>query len=124
MKITTIIILAIAFVSGVWVGEKITFAAFRNVQDSEWQIREREYEQAIRTVARLAMCESSYRPRAVGDGGKSRGPLQYQAATFARHSTLAGRQDLRWGNPEDQFVLALWAVRNGYGREWTCYEGD
>lgn len=122
MKLSTMIIVFIFFAAGILVGERITATAYQTVFDARWKNEEQKMERGIRTVLRLAMCESSFRPNAVGDGGKSRGLLQYQKPTFADHSAWSGRSDLEWLNAEDQFVLALWAVRNGHGPAWTCWK--
>lgn len=75
--------------------------------------------------AKLAIidCESGIRHEGVwGDGGRSYGIAQFQYRTFAWMRGLAARPDLKWKNRHDQLWLLDWALRNGYGRYWTCYE--
>ncbi len=72
----------------------------------------------------ILTCESGLRHEGIwGDGGKSYGIAQFQYATFKDLRTQAGRLDLRWKDMHDQLWLLDWALRNGYGRYWTCYKG-
>jgi len=112
----------LVFVAGLWTGERITMAATNRVFEEKWAGQERQYEQQLRAVIRLAICESAMQPLAIGDVGKSHGILQFQYRTFAEFARRANRPELNWRNPEDQFVLALWALQNDLGHHWTCYD--
>jgi hypothetical protein len=71
----------------------------------------------------IIICESSAIHENVwGDGGKSYGIAQFQYATFKELRGKAGRPDLRWSKQDDQLWLLSWALDNGYGSKWTCYE--
>ena len=71
----------------------------------------------------ILTCESNIRHKGIwGDGGKSYGIAQFQLATFKDLREKAGRPELRWKNRDDQIWLLDWALRNGYGRYWTCFQ--
>ena len=110
------------FASGLWVGERLTMSAVMAVEDERWEKRERQYEQILRTVIDLAICESALRPNAVGDRGQSRGILQYKRPTFAEFQREAGRPELQWLDPADQIILTKWAVQNGKEKHWACWD--
>lgn len=77
-----------------------------------------------REKLRILTCESGIRHEGIwGDGGRSYGIAQFQYPTFDDLRSQAGRPDLRWKNMNDQLWLLDWALRNGYGRYWTCYKG-
>lgn len=70
----------------------------------------------------ILLCESGIKHEGVwGDGGESYGIAQWQYATFKDLRELAGRPWLKWKNRDDQIWLLDWALRNGYGKYWTCY---
>ncbi len=76
-------------------------------------------EQELLTVA---FCESSYNPKAVGDGGSARNIFQYHRPTFERYSGLMGER-LDYHSYEDQAKLTAYIFKN-YPKEkraWTCY---
>jgi len=68
----------------------------------------------------LVDCESDFLQKAIGDGGRSKGVMQYQKASFERHSKLLGEQ-LNYDSAYDQIKLGMWAISQGYGNEWTAY---
>lgn len=71
----------------------------------------------------ILTCESGIKHEGTwGDGGKSYGIAQFQYATFDYLRNKAGRPGLRWKNRDDQIELLDWALRNGYGKYWTCFQ--
>ncbi len=95
------------------------------IERIKMELRQAEQDAEIeREKLQILTCESGIRHEGIwGDGGKSYGIAQFQYATFKDLRTQAGRQDLRWKNMHDQLWLLDWALRNGYGRYWTCYTG-
>ncbi len=75
-------------------------------------------------VQKIIICESSGKYNARGDGGKSYGPAQFKNATFKWMKVLAGRPEIQWKNPQHQVWLLRWAIGNGYGGHWTCYQNE
>ena len=116
------ILVAIGIMAGVALGSRITVAAYESAQQQERMAVIADELAMVRTLGALMRCESGFRPTVPGDGGDSYGILQFQKPTFAWMKTAAGMPDLNYRNPEDQMVLAWWALRNGHGRHWTCYE--
>jgi|GEM_PF-3471881 len=75
----------------------------------------------LRILDELARCESGYRHYVWGDNGKSYGILQFQERTFKYLAKKAGMDGLNWNDSVDQIVLAKWAINNGYGKYWSCF---
>ena len=69
-----------------------------------------------------ALCENGGRLDGVGDGGRSHGFLQVQKATFYDLAGKAGIKGLYWKNPYHQVKVFQWAIENGYGKKWACYQ--
>lgn len=70
----------------------------------------------------VGFCESSNRHEGVwGDNGKAYGKYQFWEKTFDSLAKKAGRPELQWQSERDQEWLFTWAIQNGYGRLWTCY---
>jgi len=71
----------------------------------------------------ILACESEVRHDNIwGDGGRAYGIAQWHFATFKELREKAGRPELRWENIHDQIWLLDWALRNGYGKKWTCFQ--
>lgn len=71
----------------------------------------------------IIACESSGRHDGVwGDGGKSYGIVQFQKRTFDYLAARSGMRGLDWKDKNDQLALLSWALDNGHGNNWTCYE--
>ncbi|MFP4019329.1 MAG: hypothetical protein ACLFUH_08765 [Bacteroidales bacterium] len=49
------------------------------------------------------------------------GIAQFQVRTFRELKNKAGKPELRLENKEDQIWLLKWAIKNGYGKKWSCY---
>jgi hypothetical protein len=73
-------------------------------------------------VVQIVMCESGGNPQAVGDHGLARGICQYHKETFYRHANLAGLREAKWLDSGHQLYLLRWALENGLGYEWACYQ--
>jgi len=72
---------------------------------------------------RMIECESSGRHEGVwGDAGQSYGLLQVQKKTFDELAKKAGLKGANWKNALHQLRVLSWALDNGYGYKWTCYE--
>lgn len=72
----------------------------------------------------VAMCESSMNNTLVGDLDSkypAYGLYQFQVRTFNSLKVLAGMSELSIDNARDQLKLFRWAITNGYGSYWTCY---
>ena len=72
----------------------------------------------------VAMCESSMNNSLVGDLDSpypAYGLFQFQIRTFNSLKNKAGLTNLSIDSAEDQLTLFRWAVANGYGHYWTCY---
>lgn len=68
-------------------------------------------------------CESGIRHEGIwGDNGASYGVAQFQYRTFDWMRTQAGKPRLKWKNRNDQLWLLDWALDQGYGKYWTCYD--
>ena len=101
---------------------------------------ELEHQKLIRAIA---MCESSGRHDGTwGDGGRSYGLFQFQKKTFywlakkisneqrvmsnednpLNPPLLRGTNKWNWKDVGHQYIVASWAVKNGYGNLWSCYK--
>lgn len=70
----------------------------------------------------VAKCESSYNPKATGDGGKAKNVFQYHRPTFEAFSKLLGEK-LDYYSYYDQSKLTafIWKNYPQYKNHWTCY---
>jgi hypothetical protein len=48
--------------------------------------------------------------------------MQFKKSTFDWMKASARMPELSWKSPQDQMMLAWWALRTGLGRNWTCYD--
>lgn len=69
---------------------------------------------------KVIKCESGWNVKANGDGGISLGIAQFQLESFNRMSKAFGEK-LDYYSSYDQLKLFVWAMNNGYAREWTAY---
>lgn len=69
---------------------------------------------------KVIRCESGWDVKADGDGGISLGVAQFQLESFNRMSKAFGEK-LDYNSSYDQLKLFVWAMNNGYAREWTAY---
>lgn len=73
-------------------------------------------------IRKIIGCESSSRHDGVwGDGGRSYGIAQFSRRTFRYLASKSGIGGLDWKSRDDQLALLGWALDNGYGRHWTCF---
>lgn len=70
-------------------------------------------------IKKVAWCESSYRPHAVGDGGKARNVMQFHEPTFNEFSKKLG-EELNYNSAYDQIKLASYMFSQGKQFHWTC----
>ena len=71
----------------------------------------------------IVMCESGGRHDDTwGDNGKAYGIVQYHEATFIEHAEKAGLHNADWKDKEHQLMLLKWAIENGEGEKWSCYQ--
>jgi hypothetical protein len=125
--LAAIIILGL-FLSGAWCGSLYEREQWRpgvKAMTQEIDRLERTVDNESARVAEMVMivtnCESSNRHEGIyGDGGKAYGIAQIWEATFHRLARTMGRPELRWKDKRDQLIVLSWAIRNGYGKEWTC----
>lgn len=68
-------------------------------------------------------CESQFNQFAVGDHGAARNVAQFHKPTFLWLQKLAGPDyaDLKYEDAKAQITLMAWAIKHGYGDQWTCY---
>lgn len=71
-------------------------------------------------MKKVAFCESSYRPEAVGDGGRAKNIFQFHKPTFNEFEKKYG-EDLNYNSAYDQTKLASKMIRDGKGSHWTCH---
>lgn len=71
-------------------------------------------------ITRMVECESHGSSKALGDGGRAFGILQYHKATFERHAKELG-ENLDYYSVYDQIKLGTWAIANGKATEWSSY---
>lgn len=69
-------------------------------------------------MLRVAWCESKYDPYAVGDGGRSVGVFQFQAALWSE--TPQGRAGLDRRNAAANIEAAMWGWATGKRSHWSC----
>lgn len=70
----------------------------------------------------VARCESNFNPNVIGDGGRAKGIYQYHNETWYRHYKEFNKETgitLVKGEPKDDAQLAIWAIANGKGSEWS-----
>lgn len=77
------------------------------------------------TINRLIQCESGGKNVVVLDtnGKYSYGILQYQLATWNWFSSLSGINGEPM-NQEDAVKMARWAIKNGFGPQWSCWNAQ
>ena len=76
----------------------------------------------INLIIAVLECESSGKHDALGDGGASYGIAQFKEETFYRFVKQAGFKKFYYRNPIHQLRVMNWAIDNGYGNHWTCYQ--
>ena len=92
------------------------------IVELDQRIEELTKELTIRQHAlEIIVCESSMQHDVYGDGDKSFGWAQFQKRTFEWMAQKAGFEKLQWKNPYHQLILLEWALKNGHGPHWTCY---
>lgn len=72
-------------------------------------------------LKKVAWCESSYNPKAIGDGGKAKNILQFHEPTFSQFSKEMG-EPLNYDSAYDQIKLANYMWNKGKQHHWTCYK--
>lgn len=74
------------------------------------------------TLMKMATCESTMNPKAIGDGGRARNIFQYHKPTFDRYSKLLG-ETLDYHSYHDQAKLTAWLYVNHPEelRAWTSF---
>ncbi len=81
-----------------------------------------QYGAEIPLLDKMAFCESTYNPKAVGDSGRAHNVYQYHEATFYSHAKLMGEK-LNYKSAHDQIKLTAWISVNHPDklRAWTSY---
>lgn len=75
-----------------------------------------------RTKMEILKCESNFRHDVWGDNGRAYGIAQFHKPTFEWLKGLANMRCLEWKSEKDQIKLLDWALRNGYGKLWSCFQ--
>jgi len=78
-----------------------------------------QYKVSEKKMLAVAFCESSFNPKAVGDGGRARNIYQYHLPTFIAFEKQLG-EDLDYNSYHDQAKLTAFAFSKGYDSHWTC----
>ena len=55
---------------------------------------------------------------------KAYGVAQFWKKTFVWLAGLTGRPELKMESEQDQRWLLTWSIRNGYGKNWTCFRKE
>jgi hypothetical protein len=76
-----------------------------------------------RQAQRIIECESNGRHRNLWGRDGEYGISQFKHKTFGWLKVLAQKPHLHWKQEKHQVWLLKWALKNGYGHHWTCYEG-
>lgn len=81
-----------------------------------------QYGAEIPLLDKMAFCESTYNPKAVGDGGRALSVYQYHKETFYSHAKLMG-EELNYNSAHDQIKLTAWISVHHPDklRAWTSY---
>lgn len=74
-----------------------------------------EYGVSPKVMHKIIKCESGYNPKALGDGGKSRGLVQI-------HSDYHDVSDEEAYDPKFAIEFLAKALREGKGNLWSCYK--
>lgn len=78
----------------------------------------------VQVALAVARCESRYGTLPDGDNGMAKGLWQYWDDTWNRHYKEFHEETgitLIKGNQKDDTELAMWAIANGKGNEWTTF---
>ncbi len=70
-------------------------------------------------IKKVAWCESSYNPQAVGDGGRAKNIMQFHKPTFDQFSKEMG-EPLNYDSAYDQIKLADYMWEKDLKSHWTC----
>ncbi len=74
-----------------------------------------------RELMLVAKCESSFNPKATGDGGRAKNIFQYHKPTFDSFSKLLGEElDYHSYNDQAKLTAYIWANYPKYKSHWTC----
>ena len=73
------------------------------------------------TALQVAKCESEFKTNAVGDSGKAYGVFQFHEPTFREFAKKFGDNTLEYKNTSHSIELAMWALSQGKGSNWSCY---
>lgn len=79
------------------------------------------------TMVYVLQHESDFDPNAIGDHGLAHNIAQFHKPTFEWMKQMAIKQGLPYQNlsynsAKDQIILLAWALKNGYGSQWTTYQ--
>lgn len=74
-----------------------------------------KYRVSEKVMHRVIKCESTYNPKAIGDGGKSHGLVQIHLPSHPKVTKVQAR------NPEFAIDFLAKNLAKGKGRMWTCY---
>lgn len=74
-------------------------------------------------IYKVIECESSFRHKNIWGLAGEYGLLQYKEQSFYYLMKLSPykKLKLKWKDVRHQYLLASWAIENGYGNHWTCY---
>jgi soluble lytic murein transglycosylase-like protein len=74
-------------------------------------------------LLRLATCESSLNPRAVGPGGHALGLFQFTGPTWGEVAPRAGYTGASPFDPAAASMVAAWAISRGQSWRWRACGG-
>ncbi len=72
-------------------------------------------------IYKVIECESSYRHKNIWGQAGEYGLLQFKEQSFHYLMKLSPYRKLKWKDARHQYLLASWAIQNGFGKHWTCW---
>lgn len=116
---------------------KVHAEAPEPVIQTEWTVQEikdlvdyyaDKHKLSRQVLHKVISCESQYNEKAVNwkDSHKlskgSHGVAQFSKETFLGFAKQMDRPDYNDPyNPKQALDVSSWAIKNGYGNQWTCY---
>lgn len=70
----------------------------------------------------IIQCESGGRHEGLWGEDGEYGHLQFKEASFNFLANRMGFKNADWKNKNHQVAVAAWAVQNGYGPWWACFD--
>lgn len=106
----------------------VSYAQAPAIPFSEWTAEQKveffadKYNANVNEMKTVIKCESGWRPKVYGDGGKAYSYAQFHKPTFTAWAKEINK-DLSYENPDDHLELMAYAFSKGssYKKHWSCY---